>query len=52
MVQFEFEFLSPASAKISAPSAWNICLVFSPAEDAKGDAEFGEKLFELDAISK
>jgi len=41
--QFETKFLSPASAKTSAPSAWNTIQVFPRAEDA-------EKLFELPAI--
>jgi len=32
--RFEFEFLSPASAKTSVPSAWNSVQIFFHAEDA------------------
>ena len=42
MDQFEPEFLSPASAKTSVPSALNFCRDFFNAEDAKKYAKFAE----------
>ena len=50
--QFEFEFLSPASAKPPRPQRGIFVWFFSRGGPERGDAEFGEKLFELDAILK
>ena len=50
--RFELMTLSPASAKVSAISALNICLGFFNAEYAEEDAEFAEKSSKQQVISK